>query len=885
MQGEGLLLLQGIKTSCKKVNRNYNFLMRRIAQGVIIFLIFLLAIPGSASGSTLIPPPEGLVVSEMSLDYFSIEYPELPVGIYKVNDAVSLYNNVYFASAHNIPIFARINLFSYSLISEEPQDIDALRSYYLSIPIEDIIAREKVLSAILYHAQDEGKPLAFSIPEEPHIEITYKVERTKSGEVRIPVRNVIQGDKIVTYFLLDASKGPSEERLSPMDIAKIYDIDTCLHNLVVIRNKYDNENVDFLGFFVDVPHRGIAENYLKSVESSLKELVSYLHKQGKLLLVQNLTYETLEMGEFGDLVGLRITEDNLALLEKARLRFKDRTIFATYDGDFSNWGNVERFLNECTLYGIYPEFGRDTSSGEFYYYEKAFGENEERFKDYSTIIKVFNQAGFVEEITSDSSRIVRFGEYPFLNFAIFHSKPATVCVDGTIFKGSSDFKIVDFKGNSVNFTLRDSSVYIELEGSGYTFLRVLTNDFSPVYIGTFLSNSLLGRANTILVNAGEKGGVVTLKFLGGDSLVSQDFTMEPLGERKVLLQNVPTQVEFKGVVYDTPLPEKKGSSAFLWIVPLLIICLIFLFNKRISLKKGIKSRDFYVLSILLPSLLIFINREFIHYSSITILYFVFALLFFIASFHQKESFRVMFFDGLLMLILGFVFNFFEFGTFLPYVFNDLPPFESYLNFIFYIPFILTLIYFFNVNSQGFKKIELVYIIIVLIGAIFFFDNFSLPFEFDLSLRSLLSIVIIFAGFILLQIFERPIGTKDVLLPILALCIALSTIPLNRLLRYNILMRASPPMLLLFLKDFHLFSVPLFFVSVFDYGNRKIRKGGHYASVVYIIFYILVAFYFLSQYTFKQAGTTFVSGFVSLIINAIIITLLFMLLLEPSRNDF
>ncbi len=188
-----------------------------------LFIILLPSSKVAASGGN-IQPLAGIVISNISPESFNLKYPNIPIGLCKVGDPVSLSNNEMYAMSHNIPLYTSVNLFYYAFSSSAPADLNDLKSYYGKIPQEDLQEKDRVESLMLYGVRKNGNILTYSEKKEPEIEITYKTISSRKGPTIIPERHVKFSNEIVTYFLLDPLGKPEKVRMNPFEVTKIYDI-------------------------------------------------------------------------------------------------------------------------------------------------------------------------------------------------------------------------------------------------------------------------------------------------------------------------------------------------------------------------------------------------------------------------------------------------------------------------------------------------------------------------------------------------------------------------------------------------------------------------------------------------------------------------------------
>ncbi|PIV56363.1 MAG: hypothetical protein COS15_01695, partial [Caldiserica bacterium CG02_land_8_20_14_3_00_36_38] len=82
---------------------------------------------------------------------------------------------------------------------------------------------------------------------------------------------------------------------------------------------------------------------------------------------------------------------------------------------------------------------------------------------------------------------------------------------------------------------------------------------------------------------------------------------------------------------------------------------------------------------------------------------------------------------------------------------------------------------------------------------------------------------------------------------------------------------------LILKDFLIYSIPFFFVSLYLYNVDKQTIEVSFGKLVFTIFGILVFYNYLLQYFVKRGNPIFLS--IGFIVNPILIILMFVVLLD------
>ncbi|MCX6087861.1 MAG: hypothetical protein NTV78_01640, partial [Caldiserica bacterium] len=492
-------------------------------------------------------------------------------------------------------------------------------------------------------------------------------------------------------------------------------------------------------------------------------------------------------------------------------------------------------------------------------------------------ISLLNKATFTKESLVNGARIVQFGKYPFAFFVISYNGELKLNLEKSFFNNNSDFTMIDYNNNSVNFTVKDNSISMDISVAGIKILRVVPDGFYPIYLGTFLMNSSNAGSNSSFINIGNSSGSIDVQFNLKERKQNETLSLKPLSEQSFYNTGIPTSILVNGIGYQIPQISQTLNINVILLFVFSAFFLFLLFYKEFKIKNYISSKLFILLSILLPIILILINSMFIHYASITIVFFTFSLLFLATAFYRSDNFKNLLIISVLLFLMGMFYNYFEFGTLLPQTFNGLLPFKLYENFFFYLPFVFSLLFFQIFQERRIIKLELIFVILTLGIILFYFDNLSLPFEFELQLKSLYPMFSLFVGNIVLQTFNKPFKWSRVILSIVSLVIVFISIPLSKLSFSTAFLNPKFINLSLILKDFLIYSIPFFFVSLYLYNVDKQARGVSFGKLVFTIFGILVFYNYLLQYFVKGGTPIFLS--IGFIVNPILIILMFVVLLD------
>lgn len=188
---------------------------------------------------------------------------------------------------------------------------------------------------------------------------------------------------------------------------------------------------------------------------------------------------------------------------------------------------------------------------------------------------------------------------------------------------------------------------------------------------------------------------------GGIEIFNETVYFSSLKEKYiyVTLNKNPVEIEIGGMHYTTEISVNKPSRLSVTIVSIIIILLFFLMvytSKKWRTLQLFSAKQFLVFSILGSFALLLLNSYLIHYSVITITYFIFALLFLLFSLYDTQNVFLLRIGSALMIVLGLIFNLFEFGTLAPQFFSLIPPLFASEILFFYCPFVFTFMFFLRV---------------------------------------------------------------------------------------------------------------------------------------------------------------------------------------------
>jgi hypothetical protein len=858
----------------------YNSFVKKILILFLILSLFAFYAPKNAEASEDFPFLSGAIVSNISLQSFVSKYANLPIGLVKDSNVIDLIGDEELANLHSVPLFAQINLFTYTMTGSRQMNEADLINYYNTISPTDVQGRETLRAALMSLYRENGKIVEYTLPSEPEVKITYRTESTKSGLIQIPERHIEKTNNITTYFLLDPFKVIDGERLSAFDIAKTYDIDPCFFNTLVQRNKLNNSNLDFSGFYVDLPSNSVTDSYQKILSKSLEKLSKTIHSLGKLLIVEGLTKETLPLGQYGDIIGITYSSDNLDLLKEARLSYPNKQIFAMFNGVLNSQGDIETLLNYCTFYGIYPEFGRDSQTGDFFYYEDLLNTSTNLLTSRLALIKQLNEAGFKNSITSGNATISVFGNSNFSFYCIKGNSTVTFNLnDNTDFLINHPFKALNESGKSLN-VINKSNVFEATDTvNGFDFVRVAPEAFSLMNLGVFKEPSHKTGFETNFINTGLASGKANITLKTPASTFPVELTLNQFEEKTIILDQLPETVSFENISFTAVQPKGELNYNYLFILLILLAMLGVALTKNIRIKKKISSNVFSALAIVISIAVICLNRVYIHYSATSITYISFAVLFLIYSFRGDNPKRALL-AALFILFVGSLYNVMEFGTLLPSFFNGIPPIQSFEQVLFFFPFIFVLFFFFTSQNKNITKAELLVILLAISSLIFFFDSLSVPFFGLVTVRSLMPFIVILGGVTLLELFYKKLNLKVVLLIISGFIVIFVSIPLSNL---NYAQAPGAYRILLSLRDFYLLLAPLLFLAVEGHNSKKVSPGTSLNLMTFVIILLILAYFMIACATYLRLGSPYFTKFGYIAI-PVLLSLFIILFIEPIYTE-
>lgn len=839
--------------------------MKKVIPLILLFFIlsFCTANPSTSNARSGERVISGMVISGISPDAFTINNANIPIGLIKVSEPTSIRTSTVYGHSHNIPVYYKINLFEYTIQSTRQMNIDDLKNHYSSISPDDFSNKEIALSALYSYSTKDGNALTYTTKSEPEIEVTYKYESTKQGYIKIPERHVVFKNEIVTHFLLDPLKPILNERISPFDLSRIYEIDTALYNTIVARAIENNTYLDFDGFYLDLPSIIPDESYRKVITDTLEYLKKYLDSIGKKLIIGNITDETIDFANYADIVNINY-DRNIEFMSKARKYIKKPTI-VTYNGVINSAGNLEDFLQKCLFFGFYPEFGRDTSTGDFFYFEKILGSYSDILNKYLDKIVIEEIAGFTTLDARGDLLISRFGVLPF---EITNALGKGSNYIATKTKGNLNVVARDFSGDTIDFG-KDEQV-IKREVEGFDYVEVIPT-FSFFISGNInKAPSTKGKLSIQILNASGAKYMGNLTEKRADFSYTYSIEFQPLEFKEISLEGNTTQVLIdEQDISEFQKPRGKFDSAVLVFFVFFVALILILVNKKTPSRRLSKKAMIPVL-IGISLALFLLNHFFIHYSPISLNYFMFGAMFIIYAFYT-DAFKYSLFSGVLLIFVGLLFNFFEFGTIMPVQFSAYPPFGAYQLFFFYLPFIFAVFYFSAEFPNNIAKSEVLVIFAGVLSITFVPYSTSLPFLFTQSIWGFVP----FFTICFLYLASRLIifkGDFKSFFKMLSICGIILLLIMGSILYVRRILSIPPDDFwsIVFIRDISLLISPLFFILV-SARYRKIRNPKISLNIFVLTLLAILAGYFaLSHLTLRVFGIPYISMFIGYVVPIILV---------------
>ena len=748
--------------------------MKKIINLVIILIfcfcfLFSNLSTSCASSVTELYVKSGVAISDIDLSTFMAKYQNIPVAIDFVDDIENLSDASYVSNKYNVSLFAKLDLFCYSYENKTPSTKEDLIKYFNNLDKENFTEREQLFSAISSLYEENGIAKTISKKSEPAIEVTYRYESSKGGYVSVPVRKVVDKDTYTTSFYLDPLKFPYNDSSSYYNFIDSYYIEPSYFMAKSASSKYGKRNLDFDGFYIPLPDV-IDGNYAKVVDRVLTKLQGELSNNSKKLAFSNINLSNVNaVKDFGEVFVVPVTDESLDSIGKIRSILGNKTIVASFDGELSD-ASVKKFLQYCILAKAIPFFRRDVSSGEFIYYVNNFSNYIDTINYYLDFLDAESNLDFVKSenysnfstslFAKENTKLFVFNGSGHINYKIPNSEITSLDLSYNP-NGLKDLKVVKSDGFlELDFSL-DGIGSIEFDNNnGVYILSTAKMPSSKSSVAVFMKNGSNKETECELM----------LNSKGTISNFSLDF--KPF-ESKFYILDQGEALTLNGEVISNPF---KSQFNFLGLIVILILIGLSLFfsRKEFKFKRIFSKISFYIIILIVTLLLLFLNVKIVGYCLTTFLFFLVAIYF--ASFALYAGNTKPFGYSFLFILLGFLYNLFEVGTFLPKV---APAFTLQLSFevvLFYMPLTL-MIAMLLIFDRKVNIFELVFVFTLLLFTLFFkmtligFYGRSVFYAYIPFL-----IVLVFEFFILLR--KKLFSPKNTVLFIVSVALTLSFPALN-----------------------------------------------------------------------------------------------------------
>jgi hypothetical protein len=775
---------------------------------------------------------EGVVVSGIpSSDLISKTSGNLFIGLEKVDSAYNLKYSEVYDSANSIPIFSKINLFYARFNEKSPLTFGDLKTMYAKLPQDDDFDREKMIAATNSAYFSGNVPLIISKKAEPEIKITYKKVSTGRSSSFIPIRHVVNTNKVDTYFLLNPYAEPHNERLNQFDFEYAYDINPVFANTIALRTKSESSNADFTGFYVDIP--SVAnDDYINLMGKSLEKFSQFVHSKGKLLIVENLDEDNYKLGKYADIIGIKYV-DNPAFLGVVKKAYPNKPIFATIDGDFSK-KSITKILENLSAYGIYPEFRRDTNTGDFLYYENQFQNDLDVINRYTKGIISENGLIFKGVFEKNGFKISKFESNSAILYFIRGNGVCSLVPEA----GFTNFSKLE-EGKAVS--LKNGKLEV-LVSSGTFIVGHKIN--SPISLLGIIPSSQRGRLQLLFQNFSLKKAATNIVISTNKGIVHEDNnSIYPLTLRNLYIPFQGGAVNIKlGNINVIRFVTKNARHLMQYTFYILIILLILLwvFAKKVVkyVQLGISVKTFLMLIIVGGIVLILLNSYFIRYSPRVFVSLLFGVFLLILSMYDTDFSAESFRWAILLFGLAISLNFFQYRTLMPHFFDGIVPFQRFDAILYIIPWLIILLFFSTYGGKKINKFEILIIILSLAGPIFIFNGVSSPLVLNLTIMNSYPLGIVILGGALLSAFHKKGLAPYAVLFVVIAGLYFGAIYASSIFYNNMVFEHSTLMKALFLKDMVFVIAPFYFIALLHHNivkkNPKVSVNKFIVVLVFII---------------------------------------------------
>ncbi len=867
--------------------------MKKIVLGILIAFLILSEVPAvKAENLSLYNKNKfilrGYVISNIPTGDLFSKYGNVMPGLDKVDNAEQLSNDEYTDNANDIPLFAKVNLFDYQITAKKAVTPSELADYYKKTSFTDYYGKESLVSAIVSmetpdKSRDYGGIFYYSTKSGPRVEIAYKKITAGKKTSYIPIRKVVKTNSVITHFLLIPYTKPLNERINRFDFVQVYDVEPCFTSTLYNRQYSGDKTTDFTGFYTDIPDAP-SPSYYSLIEESLEKFAHLVHSRNKLLIVENLDKDSYRLGKYGDIIGIRYPGNNAgSFLEKVRKAYPDKIIFATINADLGDKAVLTGILRKLSEYGIYPEFRRDTRTGDFFYYENAFALDSELINRYVKIIETENGFEFIRHFEHDGLDVSEFVNGDSKLYAV---------------SGKGDFELPFPSEKPLNATDLFGNNIALSEGNGEQILKEKIDGFKAFIVKDADSSNILllgivpwvskGSATILFRNFGAKSATCKVTVKSGNKVLYSDSPVFlPLKDHilNVRYSSEPLRVFFQGKVFRFVVPAKHFpvlSFVVLFLLLFLFALYIYVKKKR-PIPRILNVKKFILAVFFLPVFLVILNRYFVHYSLHTITFFVFALMYLLLAFYDTEFQTQSIFAFSVMLFLGLLFNFFEFKTLMPHFFTGILPFPEYQMIIYLIPFVFAVLFFGMYGGKKVNKLEILIFILTVGIPAFLWKPFLSPFVMGLNISAFYPVLIPLIGGALLGVFHKK-GFMAYLV-VFGLFLGIVFLGIFTSIRFYDLIVIDPvnAQMLLIMKDLFLLSLPLYFMLLLHHNIVKVSPKVSLNKIMTVLLTIVIFASYFTQWGIKFLGSNTVERVFAMPSYIVIVFLTSIIMIEPINK--
>lgn len=720
---------------------------------------------------------QGISVSNIDLSTFLIKNGSIPVNSYFIEDPNSLVDIENIAYKNGIRTFVKLDLLLYPFESTKPANVSDLVKFYKENSNLSLLEQQKLLAVIASLFKANGKAVTEVKQSEPEIVITYKYESTKTGYIAIPVRTPKMKNTLTTNFYLDPLSFPYKDLTSYYQFLKGTIVDQSNILTKAARRKYQNPFLDFDGFYIALPDK-VTYGYEKVIKSSISALKKDIGN--KIIVFTNVTKENANLvKDVGDVFVANVNDNRFDEVRAVREILANKRVIANYNGRLNDT-DIRNFLDICTIYGLTPQFGRDLTTNDYFYYEADFSKFSPIISESLRIISRVNNLDYKETKNFENYEVSEFNNksvssYVFkgngsVKLEIGSINPQNINTIGGIGNkrfisdGGKNFLVFDINGIGL-VELHNDNFYVE------------TTTIKPT---TFHNVSVIFRNGTS-ENIHKK---VISRVPGNER--SFDLDLSPFEIKSIDLDK-DESIIVEGLTFENIYESSNIIPQFFLVIVILAFAFV-LYKKEFPIKRLLNKAMFITLSLLLSIVLILCNLKFLGYSIISISYLIMSGVFLMYVFYRGRSKMLSF--AFVYIALFAIYNLVEFQTLMPHNQVVFPPYPTFEVILFYFALIFALAILLTFERK-ISKIEIANIFIIFA---FLFVFGGLPFlavertELFVYLPFLLISVLFYISIIIDKELKNKLFSTIVILIVVALEFVLpyaNKFIINELLNLNL----------------------------------------------------------------------------------------------------